>query len=307
MSAAANSRAEGTSPAYARKTQCTRPALAGITGAIREWMVAMIFELSKQPGPQTGKQAALADANESMTTRATRIVSLFELDPELFDGLESAEAERAAALALAPVAILRPGVGEPWASVESSATEFGVLVLSGLLTRDTSLLGRTSMDLVGAGDILRPWDDASESPSVPTRVRWNVHRTARLALLDRGFAERMAPWPSVTATLLSRALRRARWLERHMAILENPRVDARLLLLFWQLADRWGRVGPTGVTVPLRLTHNMLGRLVRAQRPTVTASLRELSDRGLLVRELAGSWVLQGGDAHVQLQLLLGS
>src|SRR5581483_10984875 len=90
-----------------------------------------------------------------------------------------------------------------------------------------------------------------------------------------------------------------------LAILENPRVDVRLLLLFWQLADRWGTVGTDGVNVPLRLTHHMLGRIVRAQRPSVTASLNELAELGVLTRSAADrTWTLHG-EPRRQLDRLL--
>jgi hypothetical protein len=89
-------------------------------------------------------------------------------------------------------------------------------------------------------------------------------------------------------------------------MLENPRVDVRLLLLFWYLAERWGRVGPDGVSVPISVTHNMLGRLVRAQRPSVTANLRRLARRGMLTRRENGVWMLHGNPA-AQLKLLAES
>jgi CRP/FNR family transcriptional regulator, cyclic AMP receptor protein len=56
----------------------------------------------------------------------------------------------------------------------------------------------------------------------------------------------------------------------------------RLLLLFWQLADRWGTVGTDGVTVPLKLTHRTLGCLARAQRPSLTACLHAMSEHGIV-------------------------
>jgi hypothetical protein len=61
----------------------------------------------------------------------------------------------------------------------------------------------------------------------------------------------------------------------------------------WHLAERWGRVGPEGVRVPLRLTHEALGRLVGARRPSVTTALSGLSKRGCLERTPAG-WLLYG-------------
>ena len=70
-----------------------------------------------------------------------------------------------------------------------------------------------------------------------------------------------------------------------MAIAHHPRVDARLLHLLWQLADRWGRVTPQGVSIPLRLTHELLADLVAAQRPSVTLSLQQLERQGEITRE----------------------
>src|SRR5256885_1893100 len=71
-----------------------------------------------------------------------------------------------------------------------------------------------------------------------------------------------------------------------------------LQLLMWYLADGWGTVEPEGVAIPLKLTRNILGRLVRAQRPTVTARLNDLADRGLLTRRADGGWMLHGEPGH---------
>jgi CRP-like cAMP-binding protein len=167
-------------------------------------------------------------------------------------------------------------------------------VLDGLLTRTTRLLGRTSMQLLGAEDLLRPWDDDAAIGSVPRAVAWTVHEPARVAVLDRGFAERVAPWPEIGAALIARALRHGSWLDSHLAILENPSVEQRTLLFLWHLADRWGRVGPDGVQVPVRVTHETLGRLVRAQRPSVTRAVNQLAARGALSRSADGCWILHG-------------
>ena len=62
-------------------------------------------------------------------------------------------------------------------------------------------------------------------------------------------------------------------------------------MLFWHLADRWGRVGPDTISVPLPLTHDTLAKLVGAARPSVTTALGSLSDRELLHRH-SGVWRL---------------
>jgi hypothetical protein len=239
-----------------------------------------------------------------MAARFAGAVSLFEVDPDLIEHVDSRQVAVASSRAIARVRTLRPDDRDPWSFLESPNGHLGLLVIDGLLTRNMTLLGRTTMELVGGGDVLRPWDDPAERPSVPMTVGWTVHVPTRVALLDERLPERVAAWPAIATALLKRSVRRAQWLEHHLAILENPRVDVRLLLLFWQLADRWGTVGPEGVTVPLRLTHNTLGRLVRAQRPSITASLHGMARRRMVDRRHDGTWLLRGEPSR-QLQLLL--
>jgi len=73
----------------------------------------------------------------------------------------------------------------------------------------------------------------------------------------------------------------------------QPRVDMRLHMLFWHLADRWGRVRADGTIVPLRLSHSVLADLVAARRPTVSSALSDLAEREL-VRPLDEGWLLSG-------------
>jgi len=228
----------------------------------------------------------------------TKSVSVLEVDPDLMGRLDPSQVRVARLRAMARAVVLRPGEWNPWEWVEHADRHLGLLVIDGLLTREVSLLGRRSMELVGSEDLLRPWDDADRHLSVPQTVTWKVQRRAVVAVLDHRFAERIAPWPAITAGIVSRALSRAQWLAIHLATLENPRVELRLLLLMWYLADRWGRVEPDGVTVPLPLTHNVLGRLVRAQRPTVTSRLNDLEARRLLTRRADGGWLLHGEPAQ---------
>jgi CRP-like cAMP-binding protein len=233
----------------------------------------------------------------------TRAASVLDLDPELGAGLRAADLRAARAAAVAPIAHVHPGRLDPWDWIGDSGGHVGLLVLDGLLSREVTLLGRTTMELLGSEDLLRPWDDRSSEPTVAHSVHWTVLRPARVAVLDRRFAERITAWPPVSAALVKRCVNRERRLALHLAILDNPRVDVRLLLLFWLLAERWGRVEPGGVTLPLTLTHSTLGRLVRAHRPTVTARLHELAERGLVTRRPDAGWTLHGEPAG-QLRLL---
>jgi CRP-like cAMP-binding protein len=78
-----------------------------------------------------------------------------------------------------------------------------------------------------------------------------------------------------------------------MAIVQQPRVETRLHMLLWHLADRSGTVSADGVTLPLRLTQGVLAALVAARRPTVSAALRALERDGKLTRTPQG-WLLRG-------------
>jgi CRP/FNR family cyclic AMP-dependent transcriptional regulator len=98
----------------------------------------------------------------------------------------------------------------------------------------------------------------------------------------------------VAAGLLSRTVERSRWLSFQLAIAHVRRAEPRVLMLFWHLADRWGRVTPTGTVVPLRLTHSTIARLVCMRRPTVSATLMQLVRTGELARNGDGSWTLIG-------------
>lgn len=229
-------------------------------------------------------------------------ISVLEADPELGQLLTAAELAGARQSARASVLAL-PG-GE-WREVTAIPAPggFGLLVLQGLLLRSTTLLGRTSMELIGREDLIRPWEE-TDIASLSLETRWSVHQEARLAVLDAQFARGVSPWPSIAAALLNRSARRARRLAFHAAVLDHPRLDVRLLLLFWELAERCGRVGPGGVSISINLTHRTLGRLVRAQRPSVTASLRELARREMLTRPSSGTWLLHG-EPDRQLERLL--
>ena len=114
-----------------------------------------------------------------------------------------------------------------------------------------------------------------------------------LCLLDDGFVQRVRPWPQIMQALLNRVERRARNLNVQRAIASQPRLEVRLALLLWHLAARWGRVEPGGIRLPLPLTHQLLGRLVGAERPSVSHALGRLARSGLVTGH-GDEWHLHG-------------
>jgi CRP/FNR family transcriptional regulator, cyclic AMP receptor protein len=114
-----------------------------------------------------------------------------------------------------------------------------------------------------------------------------------VAILSAGFMRRASRWPDVLARLTGRAVRRAKGLALHDAMTNLKHVETRLLVQFWHLAERWGRVRPETIFIPVPLTHEMLAKLVGATRPSVTTALGRLAVRGLLTREPGRGWILR--------------
>jgi CRP/FNR family cyclic AMP-dependent transcriptional regulator len=194
---------------------------------------------------------------------------------------------------VAPVWDLEPGIWD--VPTESSAPgHLGFLLLDGLLARDLVLAGRTSTELLGEGDVLQPAVAARDDGLIHCHVVWHALSPVRLAVLDHEFAQSLTPFPQVTAVLLERAIRRSVRMAVHQALLGLSPVETRLLVLFWYLAERWGRVTREGVVLPLGMTHQVLGQLVGCQRASVTTALKQLCESGLVLRREGGSWLLTG-------------
>jgi CRP/FNR family cyclic AMP-dependent transcriptional regulator len=206
-------------------------------------------------------------------------------DPDLGAGLDDARLERAQRECIAPEVIVDTGVWKPEeAEGEAARGGIGLLILEGLVVRRVGAEGRYGAELLGPGDLLRPWEHDGEDVTLPFETSFRVIERLSIAVLDPRATARMAPYPEIVGALVGRAMRRARHFAVHMAIAHYPRIDRRLLLLLWHLADRWGRVTPEGIRIPLRLTHTLLADLVASRRPSVTTALAELEHDGHLSR-----------------------
>ncbi|HKN94901.1 MAG TPA: Crp/Fnr family transcriptional regulator [Thermoleophilaceae bacterium] len=227
-------------------------------------------------------------------TQTGEIVKVLELEPELAEGLDPEQEEIARGLAVARVDEIAPGEWQGEEAYPATAGHLGLLVIDGLMCRSVEVGNRTCAELLGPGDFLRPWVKVAPHSSVPLEARWTVVDTAHVAVLDRRFASAVARFPELAGAILDRVMMRSRWLAFHMAVTHLKRIESRLLVVFWHFADRWGRVGPEGVTVPLRVTHQILAGVVGAQRPSVTTALSNLRRSGLIERQQDGSWLLHG-------------
>ena len=222
------------------------------------------------------------------------IVRVLDEDTDLASAVEPGQLPEARLAAVAPLVVLEPGDWDPPSIARHPAMDLGLLVLDGLLRRNLEVAGRTFSELRGPEDLLRPWDDADDMASIRARITWSALEPTRLAWLDGDFASAAARWPEITATLLGRAIRRARLLSFELAVQELRRVHLRVLLLLWHLADRWGRVHSEGVFLDLPLTHDLLAHMVGAHRTSVTLAVQKLTREGHMRRDEDGAWVLLG-------------
>lgn len=225
---------------------------------------------------------------------ANAFVRVLEEDPELAADLDPTSLQLATRHAIAAVEVVAPGPWAPAPPPDGGQGHLGLLVLDGLLLRDVTFARAACTELLGRGDLLRPWDWDHEVATVRPTVTWTALQPLRLAVLDRRITAILGRWPELVSAVAARAVRHSLELATTQATSHLTRVDARLELLFWGLADRWGRVGPDGVVLDLPLTHQVLGRLVGAQRPSVTTALSDLTRRGVIERREDGAWVLLG-------------
>lgn len=197
--------------------------------------------------------------------------------------------ERAAAEALTvPCATLEPGPVDVRSLLERHAC-FGALVVSGMLVTHLRVGEQAGMRILGPGDVVSEGTVPASMVLVDSGCR--AVATTQLALLGKDVLVGAHRWPRLVAGLHARTAEQIERVAVQLAICQLPRVEDRLLALFWLLAEQWGRVTPGGTVLPLALTHETLGALVGARRPTVTLALGELSDRGAVLRQ-GRAWLL---------------
>jgi CRP/FNR family transcriptional regulator, cyclic AMP receptor protein len=220
-------------------------------------------------------------------------VRLLDYDPELARDLREERRDEASRTALAPTLAGPRGAWDGAPPDVVGACPYGLLVLEGLLSRTVMLGGdQASTQLLGEGDLIRP-EPEDVAALVPVTVHWTVLDAVKLAILDERFLLTVRRWPEIVAALFERVAVQSSRLGTHRALCQLPRVEDRLHALLWFLAERWGRVTPQGVVLPIKLTQEVLGQLIGAKRPTVSLAIKELEKRGTVLRRGDGAWLLE--------------
>ncbi len=124
------------------------------------------------------------------------VISLLDADPDLGEGIDPDDRELAARHATTRVTRLTSGEWDATTAIEARLHHRGFLVVDGLLSREVEVMGRGCVELVGHGDIVRPWSWDDVGSHVPAELAWTVLEPTRAS-------------PSST-TRSSRASRRGR-------------------------------------------------------------------------------------------------
>ncbi len=166
---------------------------------------------------------------------------------------------------------------------------FAATVLDGMLVHALTIGDQSGIHLLGPGDLLLRGSEIP--PPWLEDVAFRAPASARLAVLGTDFTAAARRAPQVIPALCESVADQMHRLTGQLVICQLPRVDQRLLAIMWLLAESWGQVTPGGVRLPLALTHETLGAMVGARRPTVTLALRKLSQQGAIIHQDSG-WLL---------------
>lgn len=172
----------------------------------------------------------------------------------------------------------------------TSPTAFDFLVVDGVVLKQTKLAGRTALELLGAGDVLAPRLSAARQLEARAVSRYLAHGPVSLAMIEDHFRQAARRWPGIADCLHDCLGRQTHRASMHVAMLHLPRVEDRVVALFADLAERFGRVTEDGILIDLRLTHEMIGGVVAGRRPTVTLALGQLADQGLVQQIERDRW-----------------
>jgi CRP/FNR family transcriptional regulator, cyclic AMP receptor protein len=213
-------------------------------------------------------------------------VRLLAAAPDLGDFLTPEEREEANRIALPTVRLNGPvEISELLAETNS----FAALVIEGMLLRQLRVGDQPALRLFGPGELIATGAAPTSMLMIESECR--AVDSTRVATLGIEFMASAHRWPRLIAGLQSRMADGQERLATQMAICQLPRVADRILAILWLLAESWGHVSSSGTSLSLSLTHEALGALVGARRPTVTLAIRELTDRGALVHQ-DRSWLL---------------
>jgi hypothetical protein len=197
----------------------------------------------------------------------------------------------AGAPAVVSTVSLQPGAFHPRELLRLGSNSFGALIMDGLVAQEVAVGGNPTLLLLGTGDAVLATDLGGDV--LCTEQAWAAWTSSRIALMDDRLLHATRLRPRLMPVLLERVAETRGRTILQLVISHQTKVEDRLLGIFGMLAERFGRVTPDGIVIPLPLTHETLGRMIGARRPTVTLAARALDEAGRLGRRRDRSWILR--------------
>jgi len=229
-----------------------------------------------------------------MTRRGVLVdeaVDVVEALPELHDALPLERRVAARRTLRARVMHLRRGRWDAEADAALVEDGAGFLILDGALIRCVTAAHRTSGELLGPGDILRPCHDPFSDDDHFSHY-YRAISDVRLAVIDGRVTRAAALVPELVPALVTNMTRRSGSLSRQLVIVQSQSVETRILVTLEYLAERWGIMTRDGIVLPEFLSHGTLALLLGARRPSVTSAMVRLSARGEVERRPDGRWLV---------------
>jgi CRP/FNR family transcriptional regulator, cyclic AMP receptor protein len=216
---------------------------------------------------------------------------VLEFDPDLGNGIDPEEWELARSACLARLCHVPSGSWEIGETAAEQPRLLGFVIVAGLVCQEVALRERHMFEFLGPGDVVHP-------PVMPAGQRLGAAVICTAAVdttvlaLGESFIRAAARWPGLLVAVRERLGAQRENLAIQGLIAQFARAEDRVLLQLWHLADRWGRVTTEGTLVPLSLTHELLGQMIAARRPTVTLAVAALESQGLIRRVDGPGWLL---------------
>lgn len=230
----------------------------------------------------------------SVAIEAPEAANLLDLDPELSAAV-GATGNPVMRRACAATLVTLPAGRLDIPALLSERGAHAALLLEGLVVQRIVIGGQASVELLGGGDMLTGVGPLEREFSLLTpSIGWTCAKDTRIALLPPSIAYAAARWPALGAALRQRMETRHIRLSTLHAIAQIPRAEARLYLLLWLLAERFGRVTSEGVVLDVVLPYRTIGEMIGARRSTVSLAMKALRSSGSVAPRADGTVVLLG-------------
>lgn len=218
---------------------------------------------------------------------------LLDALPTLADALSGEAREWAEEHLELPILELDSGIWH-WQATPEPAGLAGI-VTTGLLAHRVTVGVHVGNDLLGPCHVVCPWRTEERVSVVAQEHEWRALSRTRIALLDEAYLGALGDIPEIAPALTAVTVDYASMVACRMAILSQPHVADRLILLLWHMAERWGRVTSDGVRLELPgLTQALLSETIGSSRQSVNLALAQLRRLDLVETETGSSWLLAG-------------